>query len=420
MNEVEEILGLLNPWWKTRDISKDLAREKKRKVFEELKSLLDKRQIIILTGLRRIGKTTLLYQLIEELIKKESQKKIIYFNLDKKVSEIISILNSYKNLTGIDWEKEKIYVFLDEITKLKEWSSQIKLIYDAFPKIKFFISSSSSTRLEEEAIVNLGGRYFLKNIKPLSFKEYLEFKDKKEYLENPNLWASEIKLELQTYKLRSFPEIVNWEDELLIKDYLRTTIIDKIIRQDLVEKFRDINTDLLLKLVKIIYTEPGLLLNHDNLSRDLSISKKTLYMHIFYLEFSYLIRIIKNFRPNILSTSRKMQRVYPYWWNLAYCYTENEDKIMENLVASHTDLEYYWRKLDKEIDFLSVKGKEIIPIEIKNKTEIKNEDIKTMIYFLTKQNIKEGIIIYNGIEKQIQIEEKTIKLIPLWKWLLEK
>lgn len=416
MQEIGEMLELLNHWWKTKKVNKNLSPNYKRKIFTQVIKTLNKKQIVILTGLRRIGKTTLMYQTIEHLIKNKNPLNIIYFNLDKRVSELTGILDSYQNLTNVNWKKEKIYFFIDEISKLKEWGSKIKLLYDAFPNIKFFVSSSSSVGLEEEAIKNLSGRYFMLKMTPLSFAEFLELKNKKEYIENQKLWEKEIQTEFKKYKLRSFPEIINWKDELLIKDYLRTMIIDKIVRQDLIEKFSDVNRELLFKLLELFYSEPGFYLNYDNLAKDLKISKKTLYHHIFFLEFSYLIKIIKNFRINTLSTSRKLQRVYAYWWNLAYCYSDNEDKIMENLIASQPSIKNYWKEYEKEVDFLIIKKKKIIPLEVKNKTKIRKEDLKHLVYFLEKNKINEGIVIYTGKEK---VKNKKIKYIPLWKWLLQ-
>ena len=419
MEEIKQIIELLNPWWKQEKINEELAKSYKRKIFSEILDLVKYKQIIILSGLRRVGKTTLFYQIIEYLLKKYDSNKVFYFNFDKKVRDLTEILDDYEKLTDTNWKKEKIFVFLDEVTKLDEWASKIKLIYDAFPNIKFLISSSSSVRLEEEAIKNLAGRYFLINTKPLSFREYLELRDKNKFLKNINLWKDEIKKEFQEYSLKSFPEIINWKDELLVKDYLRTTIIDKIIREDLPGKFKNVNKDLLLNLIEIFYSEPGIYIDYDSLSKKLRISKKTLIKHIFYLEYSYLIKRIRNFRVNVISASKKMQKIYANWWSLAFIYSDNYDKIMENVVCSSVDAKYYWRKNDKEIDFLVVdEKKKIIPIEVKNKKEIAKNDMKNIKYFLKKYKVKEGIIIYDGKEDEINFDSK-IKLIPIWKWLLE-
>ena len=144
MDEISEILKLLNPWWESGSISPELAKEHKRQEFNRIAKLISYRYrpILILSGLRRVGKTTLLYQSIEKLLKSEKPKNILFFSFDKKVEEIIKILDSYQELTNINWKKEKIYVFFDELTKLEDWASKIKLIYDSSPNIKFFVSSS--------------------------------------------------------------------------------------------------------------------------------------------------------------------------------------------------------------------------------------------------------------------------------------
>jgi len=94
---------------------------------------------------------------------------------------------------------------------------------------------------------------------------------------------------------------------------------------------------------------------------------------------------------------------------------------MENLVASTLDVKNYWRKGGKEIDFIFLEDKKIIPIEVKNKTEVSKDDVKTLIYFLKKFKLKEGQIIYNGKSDEISLNKETkIKLIPLWKWMLDR
>ena len=419
MSDMKDIIKLLNPWLLGDPLSEELAMPYKRHFFNKIEEFEKYRQVVILSGLRRVGKTTLLYQMIQKLIKKEASKKIFYFSFDKEVKDLIELLEGYKELTGVDYKKEKISVFFDEITKFENWANELKLIYDSHPNIKFYISSSSSINLEEDAIKNLAGRYFLINVLPLSFKEFLELTNKKKFIENRALYEKEIKKEFYNYLLRSFPETINWDNPILIKDYLKTTVLDKIIKSDLPEKFKNINKELTYTLIDLFYKEPGYYLDYDNLSKNLRISKNTLYKHIFYLRYCYLIRIVKNFRPNTLSTSRKLQRVYPYWWGLAYCYGENNDKIFESLIFSSLDGNYYWRDLDKEIDFIQFNKKEILPIEIKNKENLNERDFSTLKLFMQKFNLKKAILIYLGKKKVRTDENKKIELISFWDFLLD-
>lgn len=418
MPNIKDTIRLLNPWWEGEIISEELAKHYKRSFFDKIQEFKKYKQIIILTGLRRVGKTTLIYQTIKDLLSGNEPKRIFYFSFDKEIDDLVELFENYKELTGVDYKKEKIFVFFDEITKFKKWASELKLIYDSSPNIKFCISSSSSINLEEEAIKNLAGRYFLINIIPLTFKEFLELASKQKLVDNPKLYSREIKKEFFSYLLRSFPEIVNWNNELVIKDYLKTTIIDKIIKSDLPERFSNINKELLYKLIELFYKEPGFYLDYDNLSNNLRISKNTLYKHIFYLEFCYLIRIVKNFRPSTLSTSRKLQRVYPYWWNLAYCYGENNDKILESFVLSVIDGKYYWRSLEKEIDFLKIEGKNILPIEVKNREKVEDRDLNTLKLFMNKYKIKKSLLLYLGDKGIREFDGRKIEFVSFWSWLL--
>jgi len=410
---LKETLLVLNPWWKTGKVSKELSKPYKRKAFQKLLDLLEYRHTTIISGLRRVGKTTLMYQAIEFLLKRHNPLEVMYFNFDKGAENLTELLNMYSELTKLDWKKNKVYVFLDEIVKLKSWPEEIKLLYDAFPNLKFVLSSSSSVGLERDAMSNLAGRHFMINLKPLEFEEYLELRGKEKLVKNPGVFEEELKKEFERYLMRSFPEIVDWEDENLIKDYLKSMVIDKVIKVDIAEKFRNINKNLLFQLLNIFYSEPGAMINLDSLSRELRISKKTLINHIFYLEFSYLIRKVKNFRPSTFATSRKMQKVYAYWWNLLYCYTENKDKIMENFVASTLDTKYYWRKGRNEVDFLAGKKKELIPVEVKNRERVGKESIRGLLNFLKKYPT-DGYVIYNG-EKKRKFDEKKLTYLPFWK-----
>ncbi len=97
---------------------------KKRKIFKNLIAFLDKREIIELTGLRQVGKSTLIFQLINHLINLSQDRfHILYFTFDEEVLKIDELFENYFKQTGIDYKKEKIYCFLDEIQKLPNFQN---------------------------------------------------------------------------------------------------------------------------------------------------------------------------------------------------------------------------------------------------------------------------------------------------------
>src|SRR3989338_2589520 len=410
-------MQLLNPWWKEAKVNHLLAKLYKRKALIKLKHLMKFRQITIISGLRRVGKSTLMYQIIEQLLEsKVKAENIFYYTFDEKVDTISALLSNYQQLTTIDWKKEKCYIFFDEIQKFPNWSNQLKMIYDSFPQLKIIISGSSSFELEKEAKLNLAGRHFVVNVEPLTFIEYLELKQSKIDLNKQLLWEEEIKREFQNYLIRPFPEIVDYQDISLIRNYIRDNIIEKVVKIDLYKKFGYVNIDLITRLIDLFYDNPGSYINYDELSSELKVSKKTLLLHIYYLEFAYVIRRIHNYRPNTRTVTRKLQRIYPYHWSLQFAWNGNIN--VETITATFFDAKYYWRKEQKEVDFLIIKEKDIIPIEVKEAKLLQKSELSSFYYFINKFKSKQAIIIYNGKEAKETVNKTIVKKIPLFKLFL--
>ncbi|MEM5874522.1 MAG: ATP-binding protein [Candidatus Aenigmatarchaeota archaeon] len=407
--KIDEVLRIENEWWTTEKVKEELAPFFRRDVFKQLKEMVDIRQIIVVTGLRRVGKTTLFFQLIQEMLKKVKPTHVLYFSFDEKVEDIKKILDEYQRITNVEWKNEKIYVFLDEIHKLDGWASKLKLFYDNFPNIKFFVSGSSSVELEREAYSNLVGRHFLLRVEPLSLKEFFELKTGKK-VDNFEIWREELFLSFPEYVKKPFPEIVKESEEKRIMEYLRENVVGKIIYQDLPKKFKNVNEGLLFSLIEIFYQNPGMTLNLNNLAKNLHIAKKTLQNHLFYLKFSYLIRVVKNFRISMLVASRKLQKVYPYHWSLIFgLYKEIEKgKLLECIASSLLDAKFYWRKGNKEIDFI-LKNKELIPVEVKSVAEIE------FFKLLKRLKLNKGVLLHEGKDREVKrLDEVEIEFLPLF------
>ncbi len=409
--EIEEALKILNDWWASGKVKTDVVKKYRRPAFQEAYKLLEKyKEVVVLTGLRRVGKTTIMYQIIDELIKQTNPLNIIYLAFDYGVIDIIPILNAYQKITGVNWKTEKIYVFLDEIQILQNWGSQIKFLYDAFPNLRFIISGSASLQLERRAIDNLAGRHFLIDVPVLSINEYYSLKHDK-VISNIKLYETDIRLEMESYIRRPFPKLVKIDDEKIVYEYIRESVVSKIIGQDLLQEFGKVDINMLNSLVEIFFSEPGMILNVDSLSKTLAKRKQEVERHIYMLEFSKLIRIIKNYRPSTLSESRKLRKVYPYDISLALAENPSieKGKIIETLIISRLNVKRYWRDGPKEIDALLGNGKNIIPIEIKSSYTLKEDYKKGLDYFISKFKPKYGVLLYNGK----RLDSGKIKIINI-------
>lgn len=420
---MREILVLLNEWWESKAISSEKAKGYRRKVFASVKeTFFNYRQILILNGLRRVGKSTVIYQLIEELLKEGiSPGNIMYFSFDEAVEDPLKILEEYSKITKTDWRKAKCFIFFDEIQKLRNWSSKIKILYDNFPNLKICVSGSASPAIEKEAIEDLAGRYFPVKMAPLDLQEFSELYFNKR-MDNFELHESEAKRVVDDYARRPFPEIVRWEDRAKVNQYIKELVIEKMVKSDIPQTFEGINASLLSTLVEIFMKDVGMILDLTSLSRELGVHKLTLSRHMRFLEFGNLITVVKNFRPSIRAESRKLKKVYPAHIALSFCFYPKlgEGKVMESLVCSSLGLDKYWRKGGKEIDFLKVDGETmggIIPIEVKEKEKADRNDTRTMVYFMKKYNVERGFLIYSGDERVMKIRGKTIVFFPLHKLL---
>ena len=413
---MEEVLLFLNHWWREGKVRKDLAKEYRRVQFYELRDLLEKRQIIVIYGLRRVGKSTLMYQLIQHLIEKGVPPfHILYFSFDKKVGKIKEILDAYSKIAEVDYTKERIFVFLDEIYKLKDWYKELKILYDALPNIKFIVSGSASLKIEAQARSYLTGRAFYVEVKPLFFKEFFELKFGAE-LKNIKLWEDKLKLIFPIYLKKAFPETIALNQERTI-EYIKEIVLDKVLFSDLPLTFKGADIDLLQTLTELFLSNPGMYLNVDALSRSLRKSKNEIIFHIKLLELSYIIRIVRNYRGSLALASRKLRRVYPYHPSLTQVTFKDIDEplLVECFVRSYLDAEFYWRKNGKEVDFVF----NSIPVEIKYKEKIEKEDLKNLLEFMKIFRQSKGYIISKDEFKEIRIDNKKIKIIPAWYFALQ-
>ncbi len=403
-----ELLILLNPWWKEGLVREDLARPYRRNVFFEVIEALGLRQIQVLTGLRRVGKSTIMYQAIDWLIREGGvdPQKILYFSFDLRSMNLLDILKAYSRL-GVNWRNERVYLFLDEVQKVESWPSWLKILYDSHPNLKIVVSGSSSLHLEEEARKNLAGRYILHKVEPLSLIEFFELKTGK-VVNNPDLWREELSSALEEYLKKPFPEIVNWSD-LRAFEYVKESVVERVAKSDLGPYLDQTRA---MELLTLFYQEPGQYLNVASLSGELGMSKKTLYKYISYLESSYLIRTLRNYRPSFRASSRKMKRVYPYHWSLLFGVAwPDRGPLIESVVASLINASHYWREGRREVDF--VLPERLLPVEVKAREGIRGRDLDNLIYFMGKFGVKEGVIVHTGEDGTVKVDGLEVKALSL-------
>jgi predicted AAA+ superfamily ATPase len=416
-----EVLERFNEWWTTKRVKVELVKPKTRYAFPQLVEQAEKRQMTLLTGLRRVGKTTLFYQLIENLLKKFEAKNIFYFSFDEERYSLKEVLETYeKKILKKNFENcGKIWIFLDEVQKAKDWFSTSKIFYDLYPNLKFFLSGSASLLLSKKAIEYLAGRFFEIRLKPLTFKEFLEMKGveiKKEDLELYQRKA--LPLFLDYLRKAGFPEIIDWEKDEEIKDYVKNSVIARVILRDIPIEFGTRDFELMEGLLKIIFSNPGIIFNLNSIAKSLGKSRITISNYINYLKYSLTIRTLSNYRKGMLISSRKFRKIYPVVSSLTFSYhdafyeKEFFGKVLETYAVNALNANFYFRKNRKEIDMILERDKKLLPVEVKENVE--TEDMKKLAKILDDLKLKEGIIVTLEQFDEKIIGNRTIKIVPAW------
>ena len=216
-----------------------------------------------------------------------------------------------------------------------------------------------------------------------------------------------------------FPELAGLKDKDFIKNYIRETVVEKILFRDIPLMFPVRDVSILESIFKIISGNPGQIIEINKLASEVGLSRRVVSLYIGYLENSFLIKKIFNFSRNQRKTAKKLKKYYPAIPALGFIYG-NEDvkpKIFENTMVLQTGANFFWRDAYKnEVDIVLDNGKNIVPIEVKY-GEIR--DFGGLLKFMEVFNVKEGFVISKDEEREHKIGNKKISVIPAWKWLLK-
>lgn len=417
MTMIREALRDFNPWWK----GEFNVEFKERAVYRQLQKFLPLPHIIAFTGLRRVGKTTLMLKIAEDFIKEAiDPMNVLYFSFDEfHDAGLREVVKNYEELVEKDVRKGKYVMLFDEIQKLTHWEEQLKSFYDLFGKnVKIVISGSESLFIRKKSKEALAGRMFEFKVTPLSFNEFLVFRGMNF---NPvGVYEKELKKAFTEFMVTlGFPELVNIKDKDIIKKYVREGVVEKVVYRDLPGLFKIKDVSRIETILNIFMEEPGQLIEISKLAHDLKISRQTLAQYLTYLEESFLLRKLYNFSRSRRKVERKLKKYYPTIVSVDLLFRDDEhsqSKVFEWMVVQELNAEFFWRDPYKnEVDIILTDGK-IEPVEVK----YGKLDVKGLLVFMEKFKITEGYIISFEKEETQKVDGKTIYVIPAFKFLLQK
>ena len=308
-----KVLSAYNPWWKTGLVNPILSKSYKRFAFyEAMKRLAQKdlRRTVVLTGTRRVGKTTIQYQMIETLLQNGvPPQKIVFISMDHpmlKLSTFSNILDCYHENIYAD---KDCYYFFDEVQYAQDWDKWLKTIYDMQPDTKVVATGSASPALMKGTSESGTGRWSVIQVPTMSFYEYCELKDvpKPDLLPAVNITSllhksrqerTQIMLQLSKvyphfsrYLLvGGFPELALADNDLMAQQILREDVVDKVLKRDLPSLYPIRNSTELERIFLYLCNVSSSVASIEAIAKELQgISRPTVENYIRYLESANLI-----------------------------------------------------------------------------------------------------------------------------------
>ena len=389
MTEIKDALVELNPWWK----ESFSLNYKQRFIYADMRRLMKQPHILALTGLRRVGKTTLMMKVIDDSIRSGTDPKdILYFSFDEfEKFDIRNLISAYEQTTSRNFGEGRKLLLLDDIQKLENWSSKLKSVYDRYKgSVRIIVSCSESLNILRTARESLGGRLFQLTVKPLSFPEFLDFKGVN--YDTPALYERKLHSLYEEYLItQGFPEMVGVSDRYVIRKYLKESIVEKVLYHDLQVIAKVFDLSALESIVNITMSGPGQIVELTRLSIQLGISRQTLSKYMSYLEQSFILFKLYNYTGSARSSERKLKKYYPAIISpdLSFSTGTLEKSIaFEWSVVNQLRPSNFWRDSYKnEVDMI-LRQHEIEPVEIKLHTW----DASGVLKFMHKFNVRKDLV----------------------------
>ena len=419
-------------FWREMDIPKIIERK--------IKLDLDADKVIVVAGVRRSGKTSLMFQHIKELMNRNVTKdNIIYVNFENerliaiKATDMDDLLVAHSQI--FNPTRGTIYLFLDEIQNVKNWDKWIRKVYDT-KKYKIIITGSSSELLSSEIATSLAGRNLSYTVYPFSFSEMLKSRGMTADIDSIKFSSKKgtvLKMLDEFLEYGSFPEVILSNDTTRKMDLL-SSYFDAIFFRDIIKRYNLRETGALNIFLKIIagnystYFSSTKAQNYFN-SMGFEISRVTILNFLEYSKSVFFAEILEQYLKSPRKRFARQVKSYIVDIGLAKLFTDiDRGRALENAVfvellrrKKAPDSIYYLKlKSGKEIDFIvGWKSTKLIQVCYElSSDDVKNRETSALVEAAKALKLKEGIVMtydYSGSEKADGIK---ITYRPFWEWAL--
>ncbi len=433
---MDRIIKTILAEWKGKNLPAVIPREINLHDYLNLKV----NKILVLNGFRRVGKTYILYNLVKELLNFNTREEVVHINFeDERIPLKTEFLSRLLPTADELFNKKIKYLFLDEVHNIPNWSKWLRRIYDNHD-IKIFVSGSSSKMSEEEIPTELRGRFLGIKITPLSFREFLKFKNLD--FEFKMLDYSEKEKSLILKALTEYLTFGGLPEAVLIDENKKFELVQSyystVIKRDIVERYHIKNEESLKALLKLLLDskEYSISKSYNNLkSLGYEIGKSTLQKYISYIESSYFAFSLPIFSYKIKDQIQYPKKIYfidnAFINSISTKFSDNFGRLYENISAVELKRRkkecYYWKNAEKEeVDFVlksDSKIEQLIQVcyDVSD-PDTKKREIRALLKASKDLKCRNLLLINQNYSGEEEFEwfgiKRKIKFIPLWKWLL--
>lgn len=311
---IMQVLLALNPWWSTGTVGRGFVKPVKRFAYYEALKILehkDIRRMVLLSGARRTGKTTILYQIIEHLLDKNTDiTSILYVSFDHPLLKLCSIAEIMEIYTKNIYDGERVYLFFDEIQYADNWDTWLKTIYDLKPHVKAVATGSASPLLVCRGGESGVGRWTFLSVPTLSFYEYCDLMNVAEVTdisakpsdllhlartEQTKIFTMLLPLYkhfLRYMRVGGFPELALSDDDIYAQRMLREDVVDKVLKRDIPSIYNIRSAAELEKIFLYLCYHSSNIVSVESIAKELGgLSRPTVERYIHYLESANLIYV---------------------------------------------------------------------------------------------------------------------------------
>jgi predicted AAA+ superfamily ATPase len=420
--ELIEVLDEWNFWSRKQPIGKPRVN-----YVERIEKGLKTGQIVIISGIRRGGKSTLIKQVINRLIENKIEpRQTLFINFEEsRFERSVKFLNElYDAYMELIHEGGKPFIFLDEIQTVKGWERFVRSLHER-EAATILVSGSSSSIIKGDLATVLTGRHVDVKVDPLNFREFLEFKgititDKFSAISKKTVIR---KLLREYLEFGGMPKVIESDEKI----WLLTTYFNDIIIRDVakVRKIRKVSK--LESIAKFYLTNFTSEVSYRKMARSLGVSLDTVERYTRFLKQAYMISIVNRFSYSLHEQESRAKKIFATDNGLrnavSFKTTKDFGRMYENLVYNTLlgrGYETYYLKNAAECDFIAkIKGKtRAIQITYELNETNKEREFEGLVMAMKKLKLKQGLIITDDLSKEEKIGDKKIIYKPLWQWLL--